>query len=156
MGRKLQVIAPKQGVVAHRERAVERKFDDAGSSPACEAPYLWQYLPIKPCRMATLALPRRQTASANSAIDFALFVGYSRSSTAIERPKQFGERGFDSHRERHFRRAVEFGLSVKRETASGFEPCTIGKPMAPQLALCPSYWPCASTFRRVAGLGYRS
>ena len=34
---------------------------------------------------------------------------------------QSGRRGFDSHRERQFRRAVEFGLSVKRATASGFK-----------------------------------
>jgi len=49
-----------------------------------------------------------------------------------------------------FGRAVELGLSVKRETASGFEPRAIGKPVDSQLALCPS-----SLFRRVAGLGYR-
>ena len=30
-------------------------------------------------------------------------------------------RGFDSHRERQFRRAVEFGLSVKSERMSGFK-----------------------------------
>ena len=52
--------------------------------------------------------------------------GQSRSSTAIEHPKRFGRRGFDSHRARQFRRAVEFGLSVKRETASAFKPRTIG------------------------------
>ena len=35
---------------------------------------------------------------------------------------QPGRCGFDSHRECHLRRAVEYGLSVKREIASGFEP----------------------------------
>ena len=35
---------------------------------------------------------------------------------------QPGRCGFDSHRECQFRRAVEYGLSVKREIASGFEP----------------------------------
>src|SRR5512135_3534210 len=35
---------------------------------------------------------------------------------------QPGRCGFDSHRECQFRRAVEHGLSVKREIASGFEP----------------------------------
>ncbi len=52
---------------------------------------------------------------------FAPLCGQSRSSTAIERPKQFGRRGFDSHRARQFRRAVEFGLSVKSERTSGFK-----------------------------------
>jgi hypothetical protein len=37
-----------------------------------------------------------------------------------------------------FRRAVEFGLSAKRETASGFECRTIGQPMDSHLAFCPS------------------
>ena len=60
--------------------------------------------------------------------------GQSRSSTAIEHPKRFGRRGFDSHRARQFRRAVEFRLSVKRETASAFKPRTIGQPMDSQLA----------------------
>jgi hypothetical protein len=40
---------------------------------------------------------------------------------------------------KHFRRAVEFGLSVKRETASAFKPRTIGQPMDSQLASCPSF-----------------
>jgi hypothetical protein len=35
---------------------------------------------------------------------------------------------------------------VKRETASGFEPCTIGQPMDSQLAFCPSH---ISTGRRI-------
>jgi hypothetical protein len=39
----------------------------------------------------------------------------------------------------HFRRAVEFGLSAKRETASAFKPRTIGQLMDSQLALCPSF-----------------
>ena len=69
---------------------------------------------------------------------FVLPRGQSRSSTAIEHPKQFGRCGFDSHRARYFRRAVEFGLSVKRATASGFEPCTIGQLMDSQLVSCPS------------------
>jgi len=38
-----------------------------------------------------------------------------------------------------FRRAVEFGLSVKRETASAFKPRTIGQPMDSHLASCPSF-----------------
>ena len=84
MGRMLQVIAP-TGVVAHRERAAERRFGDAGSIPACENPYLRQHL----------------------SIEFS-------------------------------RRAVEFGLSVKRETASGFKSCAIGRPMDSHLVSCPS------------------
>ena len=52
---------------------------------------------------------------------------------------QSGRRGFDSHRARHFRRAVEFGLSVKRETASAFDPRTIGQLMDSHLAPCPSF-----------------
>jgi len=47
MGRSLQVIAPNEGVVAHRERAAGRESGDAGSSPACEAPYLRRHLPIE-------------------------------------------------------------------------------------------------------------
>src|SRR5512137_3052878 len=35
---------------------------------------------------------------------------------------QPGKCGFDSDRECQFRRAVEYGLSVKREIASGFKP----------------------------------
>src|SRR6266516_3737351 len=58
---------------------------------------------------------------------------------------QFGRCGFDAHRARQFRRAVEFGLSVKRETASAFKPRTIGQLMESHLASCPSSWPCAST-----------
>ena len=42
---------------------------------------------------------------------FARTHGYSRSSTATERLDASGRCGFDSHRERQFRRAVEFGLS---------------------------------------------
>ena len=57
-----------EGVVAHRERAAGRESGVAGSSPACEAPYLRQHLSIE-----------------------------------------------------FFRRAVELGLSAKRETASGFK-----------------------------------
>ena len=36
-----------EGVVAHRERAAGRESGDAGSSPACEAPYLRRHLPIE-------------------------------------------------------------------------------------------------------------
>ena len=43
------------------------------------------------------------------------------------------------HRERQFRRAVEFGLSVKRETASAFKPRTIGQLMDSHLASWPSH-----------------
>ena len=38
-----------------------------------------------------------------------------------------------------FRRAVESGLSVKRETASAFKPRTIGQLMDSHLAPCPSF-----------------
>ena len=70
---------------------------------------------------------------------FARTRGQSRSSTAIEHPKKFGRRGFDSHRARQFRRAADFGFSVKRETASAFKPRTIGQPMDSHLAFCPSF-----------------
>ena len=46
MGRTLQVIA-QTGVVAHRERAAEREFRDAGSILACENPDLRQHLSIE-------------------------------------------------------------------------------------------------------------
>ena len=65
--------------------------------------------------------------------------GPPRSSTATERPDASGKRGFDSHRERQFRRAVEFGLSAKRATASGFEPRAIRRLMDSQLAFCLSF-----------------
>jgi len=52
---------------------------------------------------------RKQPASVRRHL---LLRGYSRSSTATERPDASGRRGFDSHRERQFRRAVEFGLSA--------------------------------------------
>src|SRR5439155_1609274 len=39
--------ANKKGVVAHRERAAGRESGDAGSSPACETPYLRHHLPIE-------------------------------------------------------------------------------------------------------------
>jgi hypothetical protein len=51
MGRKLQVIAQK-GVVAHRERAAEREFSDAGSIPACKNPVLRHNLSIESFRRA--------------------------------------------------------------------------------------------------------
>ena len=47
--------------------------------------------------------------------------GQSRSSTATERPDTSGKCGFDAHRARQFRRAVECGLSVKSERTSGFK-----------------------------------
>src|SRR6476646_7619959 len=53
MGRSSQVIAPNEGVVAHRERAAGRKPGDAGSNPACEAPYLRRHLSICSPRSST-------------------------------------------------------------------------------------------------------
>ena len=50
-----------------------------------------------------------------------------------------------------FRRAVEFGLSVKRATASRFKSWP-----SRQMAGCPGRLLSVATFRRVAGLGYRS
>ena len=89
------------------------------------------------CRSAACTAGRLKTASARRG-NFALPWGQSRSSTAREHPVEFGRRGFDSHRARQFRRAAEFGLSVKRETASAFKPRTIGQPMDSHLASCPS------------------
>ena len=90
--------------------------------------------------LAHLTLPKwQQNRIRDLRWKFARTRGQSRSSTAIEHPKKFGKRGFDSHRARQFRRAAEFGLSVKRETASAFKPRTIGQPMDSQLALCPSF-----------------
>jgi hypothetical protein len=90
--------------------------------------------------LAHLTLPKRQQ---NRIRDlrpkFARTRGQSRSSTAIEYPRPLGRRGFDSHRERQFRRAVEFGLSVKSERMSGFKPRAIRQLMDSQLALCPSH-----------------
>ena len=63
----------------------------------------------------------------------------TRSSTAIERPDSVWEMWVRCHRARQFRRAVEFGLSVKRETASAFKPRTIRQLMDSHLASGPSY-----------------
>src|SRR5258708_34436673 len=90
--------------------------------------------------LAHLTLPKRQQNRIRDLRSkFARTRGQSRSSTAIEHPKKFGSRGFDSHRARQFRRAAEFGLSAKRETASAFKPRTIGQPMDSHLASCPSF-----------------
>jgi hypothetical protein len=69
MGRSSQIIAPNEGVVAHRERAAGCKSGDAGSSPACENP-----------------------ASAAPLVHRI----HPRSSTARERPDSFWRCGFDS------------------------------------------------------------
>src|SRR5438128_660164 len=90
--------------------------------------------------LAHLTLPKRQQNRIRDLRSkFARTRGQSRSSTAIEHPKKFGRCGFDSHRARQFRRAAEFGLSAKRETASAFKPRTIGQPMDSHLASCPSF-----------------
>jgi hypothetical protein len=101
--------------------------------PAWSASVRSRHLSIVICRNSDIRCLRLRTASTKFVRQRGLR-GQSRSSTAIERPKRFGRRGFDSHRARQFRRAVEFGLSVKRETASTFKPCTIGQLMDSQLA----------------------
>ena len=89
--------------------------------------------------LAHLTLPKRQQNRIRDLRSkFARTRGQSRGSTAIEHSKKFGRRGFDSHRARQFRRAAEFGLSAKRETASAFKPRTIGQLMDSHLASCPS------------------
>ena len=113
--------------------------------PAWSASVRSRHLSIVICRSSDIRCARLRTASTKFVRKRGLR-GQARSSTAIEHPKRFGRRGFDSHRARQFRRAVEFGLSVKRETASGFEPRAIGQLMVSQLALCPSYF---STGRRI-------
>ena len=101
--------------------------------PAWSASVRSRHLSIVICRSSDIRCARLRTASTKFVRKRRLG-GQSRSSTAIEHPKRFGRRGFDSHRARQFRRAVEFGLSVKRETASAFKPRTIGQPMDSQLA----------------------
>ena len=101
--------------------------------PAWSASVRSRHLSIVICRNSDIRCARLRTASTKFVRKRGLR-GQSRSSTAIEHPKKFGRRGFDSHRARQFRRAVEFGLSVKRETASAFKPRTIGQPMDSQLA----------------------
>src|ERR1043165_5399779 len=101
--------------------------------PAWSASVRSRHLSIVICRSSDTRCARLRTASTKFVRKRGLR-GQSRSSTAIEHPKRFGRRGFDSHRARQFRRAVEFGLSVKRETASAFKPRTIGQPMDSQLA----------------------
>ena len=101
--------------------------------PAWSASVRSHHLSIGICQSSDIRCARLRTASTKFVRKRRLR-GQSRSSTAIEHPKRFGRRGFDSHRARQFRRAVEFGLSVKRETASAFKPRTIGQPMDSQLA----------------------
>src|ERR1041385_8041495 len=102
--------------------------------PLAKPQTLRRHLPIAICRRAILVTRSAQNRIREVCAPFVLVRGQSRSSTAIEYPNRFGRRGFDSHRARNFRRAVEFGLSVKRETASAFKPRTIGQPMDSQLA----------------------
>jgi hypothetical protein len=106
--------------------------------PAWSASVRSRHLSIVICRSSDIRCARLRTASTKFVRKRGLR-GQSRSSTAIEHPKRFGRRGFDSHRARQFRRAVEFGLSVKRETASAFKPRTIGQLMDSHLASCPSF-----------------
>ena len=74
-----------KGVVAHLERAAECKFGVAGSTPACEAPYLWQHLSIEfldgPLTMGYLVKSRiagradsNSARSGNRSIPMSLFV----------------------------------------------------------------------------------
>ena len=106
--------------------------------PAWSASVRSRHLSIVICRSSDIRCARLRTASTKFVRKRGLR-GQSRSSTAIEHPKRFGRCGFDSHRARQFRRAVEFGLSVKRETASAFKPRTIGRLMDAHLASCPSF-----------------
>ena len=112
--------------------------------PAWSASVRSRHLSIVICRSSDIRCARLRTASTKFVRKRGLR-GQSRSSTAIEHPKRFGKCGFDAHRARQFRRAVEFGLSAKRETASAFKPRTIGQLMDSHLASCPLSWPCAST-----------
>lgn len=102
--------------------------------PAWNASVRSRHLSIVICRSSDIRCTRLRTASTKFVRKRRLR-GQSRSSTAIEHPEKFGRRGFDSRRARHFRRAVEFGLSVKRETASAFKPRTVGQLIDSQLAL---------------------
>ena len=52
MGRSCRLSLQNEGVVAHRERAAGRESGVAGSSPACEAPYLRRHLSIEFFRRA--------------------------------------------------------------------------------------------------------
>ena len=102
-----------EGVVAHRERAAGRKSGVAGSNPACETPYLRHHLSIVIC-LGHSSCGRGEKTSANRVAWSRGKAGPTRSSTAIEHPDSTSGRcGFDAHRERQFRRAVEFGLSGK-------------------------------------------
>ena len=103
--------------------------------PAWSASVRSRHLSIVICRSSDIRCARLRTASTKFVRKRGLR-GQSRSSTAIEHPKRFGRRGFDSHRARHFRRAVEFGLSVKSRNfgASAFKPRTVGQLMDSQLA----------------------
>src|SRR6266478_1088696 len=135
MGRSWSVILHhKEGVPSvAKALAVRVRF------PAWSASVRSRHLSIVICRSSDIRCARLRTASTKFVRKRRLR-GQSRSSTAIEHPKKFGKRGFDSHRARHFRRAVEFGLSAKRETASAFKPRTIGQPMDSHLAFCPSFF----------------
>jgi hypothetical protein len=107
--------------------------------PAWSASVRSRHLSIVICRSSDIRCARLRTASTKFVRKRGLR-GQSRSSTAIEHPKKVGRRGFDSHRARQFRRAAEFGLSAKRETASAFKPRTIGQPMNSHLSFSPSFF----------------
>jgi len=87
-----------------------RTVSDASSSGPGSIPGMECLRSITP--LAYLTLPERQQ---NRIRDLrpklAQIRGQSRSSTATERPDASGKCGFDAHRARQFRRAVEFGLS---------------------------------------------
>ena len=89
--------------------------------PAWSASVRSRHLPIVTCRAPRLRCARLRTAS----------VGWTQrlrrlADSPVVQPRKntrrtSGKCGFDSHRARHFRRAVEFGLSVKSERTSGFK-----------------------------------
>ena len=95
MGRSSQVIAPNEGVVAHRERAAGREFGVTGSIPVCESPRICGAL-------AHLILPVVQL----------------RENTWNES----GRCGFDSHREANLDGPLSLGYRLSEKSRAGSIP----------------------------------
>ena len=155
MGRQLQVILHATGrPLAMRERPGEgpgRVRIPHWRSPSCGTfcPSIFAGPHGSPCA-------RRRTASTKCARMLRRFVDSPVVQLRENARTQSGKCGFDSHRARRFRRAVEFGLSGKVPLCgmSGFNPRAIGQPMDSHLVSCPSYLPCASTLIGPKVVGY--
>ena len=89
--------------------------------PAWSASVRSRHLSIVICRSSDIRCARLRTASVKCVPHVCCFADSPVVQLRENARIQFGRCGFDSHRARQFRRAVEFGLSVKSERMSGFK-----------------------------------